>query len=335
MRHSGTKTIETERLILRRFALTDAEAMYRNWASDPEVTRYLTWPTHSSVGITEEVLGSWIPSYQSDDYYQWAIVLKENGSEPIGSISAVDLDDSVSKVHIGYCLGRAWWRRGIMTEALGAVMDFFFDEVGAERIESRHDTRNPHSGMVMKKCGMRLEGVLRRSDRNNQGICDACWYALLKSERESAKGAYRYVALREVPELKDSAADWFHSKWKVPKEAYLECMDDYLSGRTEYGWYLCLCGDEIAGGLGVIENDFHDRKDLTPNVCAVYTEEAHRRKGIAGRLLDMAVEDLRAKAVSPVYLLTDHTGFYERYGWEFLCMVQGNDPEPSRMYIHR
>lgn len=90
------------------------------------------------------------------------------------------------------------------------------------------------------------------------------------------------------------------------------------------------------GGLGVIENDFHDRKDLTPNVCAVYTEEEVRGKGIAGTLLDKVVGDLRDKGISPVYLVTDHVGFYERYGWEFLCMVQGDDePDMTRMYIHR
>ena len=117
------------------------------------------------------------------------------------------------------------------------------------------------------------------------------------------------MTLRECPELRDRAAAWFHEKWGVPTEAYLDCMN---------------------------ANDFHDRKDLTPNVCAVYTEADCRCRGIAGRLLHMAVEDLRANGVSPVYLLTDHTGFYERYGWEFLCMVQGEgEPEPSRMYIHR
>ena len=146
----------------------------------------------------------------------------------------------------------------------------------------------------------------------------------------------RYGALREFPRFKDAAAAWFHDKWGVPESAYLECMDAYLAGRTEYGWYLCLDGDRIVGGLGVIENDFHARKDLAPNICAVYVEESHRRRGIAGRLLDMAVEDLRSKGISPVYLLTDLAGFYERHGWEFLCMAQGNgEPKLSRMYIHQ
>ena len=147
---------------------------------------------------------------------------------------------------------------------------------------------------------------------------------------------YQYITLREKPELMDMAASWFNSKWGVPKEAYLECMEAYLNGETELGWFLCLDGSKIIGGLGVIENDFHDRPDLTPNVCAVYTEESHRGRGIAGQLLNMAVEDLRAKGISPAYLVTDHTGFYERYDWEFLCMVQGDgEPNMTRMYIHR
>lgn len=146
---------------------------------------------------------------------------------------------------------------------------------------------------------------------------------------------YTYITLREKPQLKEEAAAWFSGKWGVPRDAYIECMDAYLAKETEYGWYLCLDKEKIIGGLGVIENDFHDRKDLTPNVCAVYTEEEYRCRGIAGRLLSMVVEDMRAKGISPLYLITDHTDFYERYGWEFLCMVQGDgDPDMTRMYIH-
>ena len=146
----------------------------------------------------------------------------------------------------------------------------------------------------------------------------------------------QYRKLRDIPEMKDAAAQWFHDMWGVPKEAYLECMDAYLAAETEYGWYVCLDGDKIVGGLGVIDNDFHDRKDLAPNVCAVYVIEKYRCRGIAGRLLDMAVEDQRAHGISPVYLLTDHVGFYERYGWEFFCEAQGEgEPEPSRLYIHK
>lgn len=146
----------------------------------------------------------------------------------------------------------------------------------------------------------------------------------------------RIVTLREVPERKRMAARWFHDKWNIPVQDYLNCMDAYLRQETEYGWYLCLHENQIVGGLGVIENDFHDRKDLTPNICAVYTEEEFRGQGIAGRLLEKAVADLKSRQIAPVYLVTDHIGFYEKYGWQFLCLVQGNgEPRLSRMYVHR
>lgn len=183
MKHCGTQRLETDRLILRRFVNEDAVAMYKNWASDEEVTKYLMWPAHSSLEISKSVTEDWVNSYSNENYYQWAIVLKDNGDELIGSIAVVKMDEDISMVHIGYCIGRTWWHNGITSEALKAVMDFLFDVVDVNRIESRHDPRNPNSGKVMEKCGMKYEGTLRSSDWNNQGICDACYYALLKSER--------------------------------------------------------------------------------------------------------------------------------------------------------
>ena len=148
-------------------------------------------------------------------------------------------------------------------------------------------------------------------------------------------GEYHYLSIRECPELLTSAAAWFHEKWGVPREAYAACMTAYLNRETEYGWYLCLNGNRIVGGLGVIENDFHDRKDLTPNICAVYTEEAFRGHGVAGHLLGLVLQDMRAKGIMPLYLVTDHTGFYERYGWEFLCTAKDDGGNETRVYICR
>lgn len=183
MKNCGTQRIETDRLILRRYVIEDADAMYKNWASDSEVTKFLTWQPHSSVEVSRGIIENWLKEYSDEKYYQWAIVLKDNGNEPIGDISVVHMKEDIFMVHIGYCLGRAWWRRGIMSEALKAVTDFMFDTVEVNRVESRHDPMNPNSGKVMQKCGMKYEGTLRSADRNNQGICDACYYALLRSER--------------------------------------------------------------------------------------------------------------------------------------------------------
>ena len=187
MKHLGTRELETERLILRRYRVEDAEAMYRNWASDEEVTKYLTWPVHSDCSVSRGLLEEWVAQYEKDDYYQWAIVLKENGEEPIGNIGVNVRDDKVMMAHIGYCIGRNWWHRGVTTEALQCVIDFLFNEVGMQRIESRHDPRNENSGVVMKKCGMQYEGTLRRADWNNQGICDASYYAILAEDRQRSR----------------------------------------------------------------------------------------------------------------------------------------------------
>lgn len=182
MNHLGTKILKTNRLLLRPFALTDAEAMYRNWASDPEVTRFLTWPAHASPEVSARVLSDWVKQYEKPEYYQWAIVPAAVG-EPIGSIAVVGFDSRVGQPEVGYCIGKRWWRQGYASEALGLVIDFLIGEVGASRITARHDPRNPGSGAVMEKCGMTYEGTLRQADRNNQGICDACIYSILAEER--------------------------------------------------------------------------------------------------------------------------------------------------------
>ena len=149
---------------------------------------------------------------------------------------------------------------------------------------------------------------------------------------------FKIYTTRFFPVSIDSAAEWFHSKWGVPKEAYLESMNDAILGEGAVPeWYIaCLDSGEIVGGLGVIENDFHNRPDLAPNVCAVFVEPEYRGQGIAGALLNYVYEDMKARSVSPIYLFTDHDSFYERYGWEFYCMAQGDgENQPSRMYIKR
>ena len=179
--HKGTQTIETQRLILRCAELTDAEAMFRNWASDPEVTKYLTWPPHTSLEVSRRILENWVEANAQIDRYHWMIVLKEL-DQPIGSITVVEHRDDIGEAEVGYCIGKQWWHKGLVTEAMMAVMGYLFDQVGMNRVEARHDLNNPHSGGVMKKCGMRYEGTLRRADRNNQGICDTAVYGMLKEE---------------------------------------------------------------------------------------------------------------------------------------------------------
>ncbi|MDF2512369.1 MAG: putative acetyltransferase [Herbinix sp.] len=149
---------------------------------------------------------------------------------------------------------------------------------------------------------------------------------------------YNFIKIQEQKELMMQAAEWFHQKWNIPKEAYIDSLQECLNN-TSFSvpqWYLVMDGEMIIAGIGVIENDFHDRKDLTPNVCALYVEESYRNQGIAGKMLERVCEEFKTNGIETLYLVTDHTSFYEKYGWEFLCMVQGDgESDMTRMYVHR
>ena len=178
MNHAGTARLETERLILRPFALTDAEDMFGGWASDLLATRYLTWPPHASIADSREIISLWLGLYPDPHHYVWALEFKEN-TRVIGSIGVVGLCEDIGSMEIGYCLGPEFWGRGLMPEALAKVVGFLFDQVGTRRLQARHDLLNPGSGRVLEKCGFVHEGTRRQGDLNNTGIYDAAFYGLL------------------------------------------------------------------------------------------------------------------------------------------------------------
>ena len=181
MDHKGTRTIETPRLILRRFREEDIETANKNWFTDPEVCRYISWQPHESLEVSQKIVHSWMEQYQKPDFYQWAICLKETGA-PIGSIGAVQVNDPVGQVEIGYCIGSKWWHQYYTSEAMMAVMDFFFTNVHVLRVCAKHDVENVFSGKVMQKCAMRYEGTIRQTLLNNRGIVDVDIYGMLAKE---------------------------------------------------------------------------------------------------------------------------------------------------------
>ena len=308
--------METERLIIDPIRAADKEDYFINISHDKKVLETFICRYADTL---EDFDFSSYPGRQD----LFAIRLKETG-RLIGII--LYFDEKEDSCEIGYGIGSAFWNQGYATEAVRRFLEYLFREKGMQTVYASFFTGNDASRRVMEKSGMTFDHFSEKELTYLDVERDLTYYAIHR----------KYITLRDEPELKDAAAAWFHSKWGVPEQAYLDCMTAYLNRETEYGWYLCLDGDRIIGGMGVIENDFHDRKDLMPNVCAVYTEEAYRSQGIAGQLLNMVVEDMRSKGISPLYLVTDHTGFYERYGWEFFCMVQGDgEPGMTRMYVHR
>lgn len=181
MKHKGTINIYTERLILRKHKIEDANAMFNNWAKEKEVTKFLRWQPYESVEDTKKIIREWISSYEKPDFYFWTIELKETG-DLVGDISVVNIDEETSSVELGYGIGTRWWGKGIIAEAGRALIKFFFEEVGANRVYAKHAAENPNSGRAMQKMGMKYEGILRQSGKCNQGIIDEVYYSILRGD---------------------------------------------------------------------------------------------------------------------------------------------------------
>ena len=182
--HQGTQPIETDRLCLRRFAAEDAGAVYRNWMSDGEVTKYLRMQQPADPESVREVLEKWGGRYDSPEYYQWGIALRQT-DELIGSIGASVQSEADAIADVGYCLGRRFWNHGYATEALTAVLLYLIRKIGFNRVEACHSVQNPASGRVMQKAGMTFEGILRQGYRCRLGYQDSCIYSLLRDDLRS------------------------------------------------------------------------------------------------------------------------------------------------------
>jgi len=180
MNNFGTKRLITERLILRKFTDNDANDMFRNWASDSVVTKFLTWQEHDNINVTHDYIALLSEQYQNPETYIWGIELKEIG-QVIGSISAT-CNQKAESVHISYCIGRPWWNQKITREALNTLITFFMEEVGVNRIESCNDSRNVAAGKVLLRSGFQVEGMLRQSYCSKQGIGNVSWYAIIRED---------------------------------------------------------------------------------------------------------------------------------------------------------
>ena len=336
MNKTGTQTIQTHRLTLRPFRIEDAKDMYRNWASDPEVTRFLTWPTHTGEDITRMVLNDWISKYGDGDFFNWAIAWRETGSV-IGNIAVVHLEEAIRTAEIGYCMSRAFWGRGIMPEALRAVMDYLFDTVGVNRIAACHDVRNAKSGRVMEKAGMRKEGIQRGAGLNNQGICDKVNYGLLRCDRSPsehpapAEVEIRFAReedLARVNELRKQVNDLHVAgKPEIFKPGFSDELRDHLftirdDPRQEIAVAELdgeVCGFAILNHIVRPENPFMVERDYL-DIDEFCVDESCRRRGIASAMVRFILAYAREKGFHRVELNMwefnrDALAFYEAAGF--------------------
>lgn len=181
LEHKGTARIETERLILRRAELSDAQVLFDTCFSLPEVTQFMRYDAHRTVQDSVDIINIWIDSYKDPKSYNWVVALKEN-DRPIGTLGCVDINDHDQSCEIGFQLAREQWGNGYMTEAVTAVINFLFKEAGFNRIQACHSVNNPASGAVMRRCGMQFEGMAREKYYCAQGYQDSNQYAIIKSD---------------------------------------------------------------------------------------------------------------------------------------------------------
>lgn len=189
--NKGTQTLESDRLILRRFTMDDTELMFKNWTSRPEVSKTLSWWPAEDVEETRELLRDWTSSYARDDFYIWCCEWKEN-HEPIGSISATVKNAKFDEIEIGYAVSDLYWGKGIATEMLKMVIRFMFTECKYNRLYAMHGDDNPASGKVMDKCGLKFEGVHRKQGKDKYGnYYDMSVHAITRDDflEEEAKKA--------------------------------------------------------------------------------------------------------------------------------------------------
>ena len=178
--HKGTVILTTPRLILRRFKTDDAQAMYDNWASDEKVPKFLAWDIHKSVEETRELLTKWVAEYENPEYYHWVIDYKDENTI-VGAINLHAVSNKSWRAEMGYNIGSKWWNKSLMTEAVHAVLEFAFNEIGMNKICASHDTENAGSGKVMQKNGMVREGHFHKHSRRKDGTWgDTDFYGILR-----------------------------------------------------------------------------------------------------------------------------------------------------------
>lgn len=177
--------IETPRLRLRKLNMRDAQDIF-NYSCDPQVARYVLWEAQRSVADARAYLRYMLRKYRAGEPASWGIELKET-RRIIGTIGFMWIQRDNSSAEVGYSLARAHWNRGIMTEALQALLDYGFRGLNLNRIEAQHETENPASGAVMRKCGMLREGLLRQRMMNKGKYVDVELYAILRSDYLQAK----------------------------------------------------------------------------------------------------------------------------------------------------
>lgn len=319
--------LKTNRLVLRPFKIEDLDDFYEYAKTD--IGTMAGWLPHKNKKETLEILNKFIT-----DKKTFAITFNNKviGSLGIEKYKEKELIEYSYKLgrELGFVLAKPYWGKGLMVEAVNEVINYLFNKEKLDFIVCCHFLSNNQSKRVQEKCGFIPYKRISYTTQYNL-VVDSCLSIL-----ENNKINFSICSLINKPFLKEQMATYFSTKWHISKETYLKSMDECLNkNKAIPQWYVAIEGNEIIGGLGVIENDFHNRKDLFPNICAVYVNENKRNRKVAKALLEYACNDMKEKGINKLYLLTNNSSFYEHCGWKFFDFVLADgEKEMSKMYVH-
>ncbi len=297
LNHKGTKEIRTNRLLLRKYRLSDAEEMFENYANDDRVTKYLPWKPYSNPADVIPFLEMTIKKYEEISTYNWAIIYQ---GSVIGGISAMSIDPMRNNCEVGYCIGYDFWNKGITSEALAAVIAFLFDEVGMHRIMAKHDIENPASGEVMKKCGMTYEGRFKEYYlRHDSTYSDALVYGIVNENIHQQE----LQSYRRVQHAAKQTIDYIKSIIKPKmnlREIRKACEEKLLELGADSFWYwdvgaLVFAGEgttvSVSGKQYVTADRYIDNNDiitidLSPQIGNIWGDYARTIIVENGKVVD-------------------------------------------------
>lgn len=311
--------LKTERLTIKPYIDADQEDMI-SILTNSMVRKTFIIPDFESHAKAVCMFKKLMACSYSEDHYEKGIYRED---KLIGFVNDVKIDKD--SIEIGYVIHPDYHNQGYATEALKAVISDLFNK-GFSQVTAATFDYNTASRRVMEKCGMKLTDKAGTIMHN--GVLNRCVYYSLN------KFSFKIISVSENPYYSEKAVDWFSSKWGIERKEYEESISDCITRINKLPkWYLALdAEDNIIGGCGLIQNDFVDRTDLYPYLCALFVEKQARGHSLGGKLLNYARTEAAKMGFDMVYLCTDHTSYYERYGWEYHTQGHHHDGSISRIY---
>ena len=285
--------MKTDKMILRKFTINDAEKMYENWASDSRITKFLTWEPHTSIQQTESIIKQWI----NDDKDVYFAICNTN-DENIGCISASLIKENPKTYAIGYCLAYDYWSQGIMTESLKLMLKYLFEEKHAVRVEATHDSRNSASGKVMMNANMKYEGCLRKSATNNQGVADSCMYSMIDEDYECDFVIPEFNELDFRQELlADEKTMSFNEKYggaiDFPEDKWQIWYDKWVNSDDRFYYYI-MGHNKPVGECCIYKED--DRW-----ICSLIVKDEYRNNGYGKKALMFLIDLAKKLDIDELY----------------------------------